>query len=124
MSDRITPTRDSLHTVAVVLGSLVVLLPMLLGGLLEAALDSVNTAGVDITQDLAYLRELLFFSFGMMAVLVVVVVALCVVMARRDRSTTRIRLPLIVLGLNLAVGIGLLVVNSLNTSIEAGYIPS
>lgn len=98
MSD-ITPAarKSSLHTVTTVLSSLVIPLPILVGRLVEAILDGANPAGVDTTQDLAYLREILVSSFVSAGVLVALVVVLLVLLYRRARTRDAIALPLLVL---------------------------
>lgn len=97
-------------TLAVVLSSLLVVFPMLVGRVVEAILDTTNPAGVDVTQPLAYLREILVWGFGSLGVLLVVIVVVLVVSYRRGRS---IALPLIVLAVQVAVGLVMLALGAL-----------
>jgi hypothetical protein len=106
MSD-VTPVarKSSLHTVAVVLTSLVIGLPVLVGRLVEGVLDTLNPANVDTAQPLAYLREILVSSFGALGVLLVLIVIVLVVLYRRAKSFDAIKLPLIVLVVQIVVGV-------------------
>jgi hypothetical protein len=110
-----------LHTVAVVLSSLFIPLPLLAGATLEAVIDSVNPANVDVSQGLAYLRELLIFGFGFLAVMLVVILVLIVVLYRRARSFRAIALPVAVLVAQVVVGVALLVMRGAIAAAEAGY---
>ena len=97
------PESKRLHTLAVVLSSLVIPLPLLVGRAVEAILDTTNPAGVDVTQPLAYLREILGWGFGSLGVLLVVIVVIDLILYRRDKSM--VRLPLIVLAAQIVVGV-------------------
>ncbi len=117
-----TPTPPSrLHTVTVVLASLVIGLPMLFGRLIEAAIDAANPAKVDVSQDLAYLRELLGFSFGFLGLLVLIIAALIVTLYRRDRRFRAIALPVAVLAAQLVVGLLVLLMTGIVDGIEHAY---
>jgi hypothetical protein len=124
MSDTTPTAPRSLHTVTVVLSSLVIALPMLFGKVLEAALDSANPADVDVSQGLAYLRELLGFSFGFLGLLLLVIAALIVQLYRRERRFAAISLPLTILVIQLVVGLLVLVMTGIVDSIEDAYISS
>ena len=106
MSD-VTPVarKSSLHTVAVVLTSLVIGLPLLVGRLVEAILDNLNPNNVDVTQGLAYLREILGSSFAALGILLLLIVVVLVVLYRRAKSFDAIKLPLIVLAVQVVVGV-------------------
>jgi hypothetical protein len=117
-----TPTRPSrLYTATVVLSSLVIALPMLFGKLIEAAIDAANPAKVDVSQDLAYLRELLGFSFGFLGILLLIVIALIVQRYRKHRSFSAIALPVIVLVAQLVVGLLVLLMTGVVDGIEDAY---
>jgi O-antigen/teichoic acid export membrane protein len=117
-----TPTQSTrLHTATVVLSSLIIALPMLFGKLVEAAIDAANPAKVDVSQDLAYLREVLGFGFGFLGLLLLVVAAFIVTLYRRNRRFSAIALPVIVLVVQLAVGLLLLLMTGVVNGIEDAY---
>lgn len=118
-----TPT-TSLHTAATVFASLLIPLPLLVGKLIEAGLDAANPADVDVSQDLAYLRELLGFSFGFLGLLLLVIAALIVSLYRRDRRFGAIALPVAILAVQVVVGVLLLVMTGVVDSIEDAYVLS
>ena len=119
------PTHSSrLHTVATVFASLLIPLPLLFGKLIEAGLDAANPADVDVSQDLAYLRELLGFSFGFLGLLVLVIAALIVTLYRRERRFSAIALPVTILVVQIAVGLLLLVMTGVVDGIEDTYVLS
>jgi len=117
-----TPTPPSrMHTVTVVLASLVIGLPMLFGKLIEAAIDAANPADVDVSQDLAYLRELLGFSFGFLGLLLLIIAALIVTLYRRQHRFSAIALPVTILAVQLAVGLLVLLMTGIVDGIEDAY---
>jgi len=118
-----TPTAN-LHTAATVFASLLIPLPLLVGKLIEASLDAANPADVDVSQDLAYLRELLGFSFGFLGLLVLVIAALLVTLYRRERRFSAIALPVTILVVQIAVGLLLLVMTGVVDGIEDAYVLS
>lgn len=99
------PPTSRLHTVAVVLSSLVIPLPLLTGRLVEAVLDTINPADVDTTQGLAYLSQILGISFGALGVLLVAIVVILAVLYRRATTLDAIALPLLVLAIQIVVGV-------------------
>jgi hypothetical protein len=106
MTDAPAPARTSrMHTLAVVLSSLVVAFPLFVGRIVEGVLDTLNPAEVDVTQGLAYLREILGLSFGALGLLLVVIVVVLVLLYRRGAGFAAIRLPVIVLAVQIVVGI-------------------
>jgi len=109
-----TPRTSGLHTVAVVLTSLVIGLPLLVGRIVEGVLDTLNPAGVDVTQPLAYLREILGSAFGSLGVLLVLIVIVLVVLYRRAKSMDAIKLPLVVLAVQVVVGVVALLLSGLS----------
>lgn len=114
-----TPTPPSrLYTFTVVLSSLVIALPMLFGKVIEAAIDAANPANVDVSQGLAYLRELLGFGFGFLGVLLLIIAALIVHLHRRGHS---IALPLTILIVQLVVGVLVLLMTGVVDGIEDAY---
>jgi len=114
-----TPTPPSrLYTLTVILSSLVIALPMLFGKVIEAAIDAANPANVDVSQGLAYLRELLGFGFGFLGVLLLIIAALIVHLRRRGHS---IALPLTILIVQLVVGLLVLLMTGVVDGIEDAY---
>jgi hypothetical protein len=111
-----------LHALAVVLAALVIPLSILFGTVIEALFDAINPADVDVSQDLAYLRELLGFSFGFLGILLLVVAALIVQLYRRDGRFAAIALPVTVLAAQLVVGILILVLTGVVDGIEDQYL--
>lgn len=99
------PQKSRLYTVATLLSSLVIGLPILVGRIVEAALDTVNPAGVDTSAGLAYLREILVSSFGAVGVLLVVIVVLLAILYRRAKTLDAIALPLLILAVQVVVGV-------------------
>jgi len=118
-----TPT-PSLHTAATVFASLLIPLPLLVGKLIEAGLDAANPANVDVSQDLAYLRELLGFSFGFLGLLLLIIAALIVTLYRRDRRFSTIALPVTILVVQIVVGVLLLVMTGVVDAIDDAYVLS
>lgn len=115
MSD-VTPTaprKSRLYATAVVLSSLVIAVPLFIGRLVEAVLDTLNPANVDTTQGLAYLSEILGLSFGALGVLLVVIVVLLTILYRRAKTLDAIALPLLVLAVQVVVGVVTLLLTGL-----------
>ncbi len=104
-------TRPSrLPTIAVVLCSLLIPVPLLVGRLVEGVLDTLNPADVDVTQPLAYLREILGFGFGSLGVMVVAIIVVLVALFRQgtasgQKAFAAIRLPFTVLVVQIIVGV-------------------
>ena len=122
MTETPSPHSTRLHTVTVVLASLVIALPMLFGKVIEAAIDSANPAHVDVSQDLAYLRELLGFSFGFLGLLLLIIAALIVTLYRRAHRFSAIALPVTVLVVQLVVGLLVLLMTGIVDGIEDAYV--
>ena len=121
MTDTIPAPPSRLHAVTVVLASLVIGLPMLFGKFIEAAIDAANPADVDVSQDLAYLRELLGFSFGFLGLLLLIIAALIVTLYRREHRFAAIALPVTILAVQLAVGLLVLLMTGIVDGIEDAY---
>jgi hypothetical protein len=105
-----TPRPSRLHTIAVVLCSLLIPVPLLVGRLVEGVLDTLNPADVDVTQPLAYLREILGFGFGSLGVMVVAIIVVLVMLFRQGvgsggKGFAAIRLPFTVLVVQIVVGV-------------------
>lgn len=105
-----SPRPSRLHTIAVVLCSLLIPVPLLVGRLVEGVLDTLNPADVDVTQPLAYLREILGFGFGSLGVMIVAIIVVLVALFRQGagsqgRGFAAIRLPFTVLVVQIVVGV-------------------
>jgi hypothetical protein len=102
------------YTLAIVLSSLVIPLPIFVGRLVEAILDTVNPAKLDdVTVGLAYLREILGWSFGSLGVLLVAIVVIFVMIYRRERTLDVLKLPLLILAIQIVLGVLMLLFNAI-----------
>jgi len=106
MSDSATERSSSgLRNLAIVLASLIIAVPIAVGRLVEAILDTSNPANVDVTQPLAYLREILGWGFGSLGVLFVVLIVVLALLYRRTRSGAALGLPLVIAALQIVIGL-------------------
>lgn len=118
---RTVSAQPLLYTLAIVLSSLVIPLPIFVGRLVEAILDSVNPAGLDdVTAGLAYLREILGWGFGSLGVLLVVIVVIFVLIYRRERTLDVLKLPLMILALQIVLGVLILLFNAIINGAAGG----
>ena len=92
-----------------------------ISGFVTAFQFAGNPAGVDITNDLAYLREILGFGFGSLGVLLVVIVVLFVLVYRRARTLDALKLPLLVLGVQVVVGVAILLLTGISDAASDSY---
>ena len=111
-----------LENLATLASSLLIPLPLLVSALVTAATFTSNPADVDITNDLAYLREILGFGFGSLGVLLVVIVVLFVLTYRRARTLDALRLPLLVLGVQVVVGVAILLLTGISDAASDAYV--
>ena len=111
-----------LENLATLASSLLIPLPLLVSALVTAATFTSNPAGVDITNDLAYLREILGFGFGSLGVLLVVIVVLFVLTYRRARTLDALKLPLLVLGVQVVVGVAILLLTGISDAASDAYV--
>ena len=112
-TDTAAPRKSTLFTTAVVLSSLVIALPLFVGRVVEAILDTLNPANVDVAQPLAYLREILGWSFGILGVLLVLIVVLLAILYRRAKTLDAIALPLLLLAIQIVIGVMTLLLSGL-----------
>lgn len=103
----VAPERNSsgLRTLAIVLASLIIAVPILFGRLTEAILDTNNPADVDVTQPLAYLSDILAWGFGSLGVLLVALIVVLVLLYIRNRTFAALRLPLLIAALQIVLGL-------------------
>lgn len=113
--------KDTLRFWAVLLSSSIVPLPILAGAGLEAIFDGLNPANVDVRQPLAYLRELLGYGFGILALLLLAIVVVCALLYRQ-RGARALVLPIAVVVAQIVLGLGILYLNSVVEGIEASYV--
>jgi len=121
MSETTPPADRRLHDVTTLVSSMLIAFPMLISGFVKAMLFAGNPADVDITNDLAYLREILGFGFGSLGVIVVAIAVLLVIGYRRARSVAALRLPLVVLALQIVVGVVILLFTGLSNGSVNSY---
>ena len=108
------------YTLAIVLSSLVIPLPIFVGRLVEAILDTSNPANVDVTAGLAYLREILGFSFASLGVLLIAIVVIYVLIYRRERTLDVLKLPLLILAIQIVLGVLILLFNAIINGAAGG----
>lgn len=109
----VTPRKSSLYAAAIVLSSLVIALPIFVGRVVEAILDTVNPADIDTSADLAYLREILVSSFVVVGLLIVVIIVVLAILYRRAKTLDAIKLPLLILTLQIGIGVVTLLLTGL-----------
>ena len=102
-----------LYTLAIVLSSLVIPLPIFVGRLVELIVDGINPSNVDVTQPLAYLGTILGFAFGVLGVLILAIVAVYVMIYRREHTLDALKLPLMILAIQVVLGVLILLFNAL-----------
>ena len=106
---------------AVLLSSMIIPFPMLVSTGLEAILDGLNPANVDVSQPLAYLRELLGYGFGLLALLLLAVAVVCVLLYRRE-GRAALALPVAIIIAQVVVGISILLLTGAVDGIEDAYV--
>ncbi|MEP6843634.1 MAG: hypothetical protein ABJA11_08935 [Pseudolysinimonas sp.] len=111
--DQVRTPSSVLSTLAIVLPSILVALPIAVSRLVEAVLDSANPAHVDVKQPLAYLSEILGWSFGILGVLLLAIVVVFVLVYRRGRSLDPLKMPLLVLAVQIVLGVLALLLNGI-----------
>jgi hypothetical protein len=95
-----------LNTLAVVLSSIVVALPITVGRIVEGVLDSTNPAQLtDLSAGLAYLSQILAWSFGLLGVLLLAIIVVYVLVYRRARTLDALKLPLLILAIQIVLGV-------------------
>lgn len=99
-------SKSRVHTIAVVLASLIIPAPLITGRIVEAIMDSTNPAGLDdVTVPLAYLSQILITSFVMLGVVLVAWIAAMIMLYRRERGARTVSLPLTVGIIQIALGV-------------------
>lgn len=116
-----TQGRDSLTFWAVLLSSAIVPLPIVAGAGLEAIFDSLNPANIDVRQPLAYLRELLGYGFGLLALLLLAITVVCALLYKQ-RGPRALVLPITIAVTQVVLGLSILYLNGVVEGIEAAYV--
>jgi len=102
-----------LFTLAVVASSLVVAVPVTVSRIVEGILDSANPDHIkDTGAGLAYLGQILGWSFGALGVLLVAVIVLYVLIYRRERTLDALKLPLLVIAIQIVLGVVAIIFNA------------
>ena len=114
--------RSRLHNLATLASSLLIAFPLLVSALVRAALFAGNPAKVDITNGLAYLRELLGFGFGSLGLIVVVIVVFFVLAYRQSRSLDALKLPFLILVVQIVVGVAILLLTAISNNAHDSYV--
>ena len=122
MSDTTPAPSHRLRDVTTLLSSLLIPIPILVSGFVKAFQFAGNPAGVDITQDLAYLREILVSGFVSLGVIVVVIIVMLVLTYRQARSFAAIRLPLVVFVLQIVLGVVILLFAAISNNAVDTYV--
>ena len=122
MSDTTPAPSRRLHDVTTLLSSMLIPFPILVSGFVKAFQFAGNPAGVDITQDLAYLREILVSGFVSLGVIVVVIIVMLVLTYRQARSFAAIRLPLVVFVLQIVLGAVILLFAAISNNAVDTYV--
>lgn len=97
------PTITRAGRAAVVLSAACVLLPLVLAAVFGGILKAINPDGVDVTNGLAYLREILIVGWITVGVIVVAALVIDLLVLRRDRAGGR--LALVVWGVQVVLGV-------------------
>lgn len=108
-----------MHGLATLASSLLIPVPLLVSAVVKGVLFSANPADVDITNGLAYLRELLGFGFGSLGVIVVIIIVTLILAKRAGAS---LRLPLLVLGVQVFIGVLSLAFTALSNNALDTYV--
>ncbi|MEP6482355.1 MAG: hypothetical protein ABJA94_10160 [Rhodoglobus sp.] len=118
-----TPTQgDSLTRAATIASSLLIVFPLLVSSVVKTVLFVANPAHVDITNGLAYLRELLGFGFGSLAIIIVVIIVLHVLARRRAGSSAGLRLSFVILVVQVVLGVAILGLTATSNSAHDSYV--
>lgn len=122
MSAPISPPRRRLYDLALLASSLLIAFPLLVSSLVKAVLFAGNPAKVDLTNGLAYLRELLGFGFGSLGLIVVVILVLFVLAYRQSRSLDSLKLPFLILAVQIVSGVAILLLTAISNGAHDSYL--
>lgn len=122
MSTQTPAPSRRLHDLATLASSLLIAFPLLVSSIVKAVLFAGNPAKVDITNGLAYLRELLGFGFGSLGLIVIVIVVLFVLAYRQSRSLDSLKLPLLILVVQIVAGVAILLFTAISNNAHDSYV--
>ena len=108
-----------MHSLAVILASLIIPAPILVGKVVEAIMDSSNPARLDnLSAPLAYLTEILVSSFAVLGVVLVAFVIATIIVFVRSRSWRAVALPIVVAIIQIVGGVSALILNQMVSTID------
>lgn len=115
-----SPT-SRLHTIAVILASLIIPAPIITGKIVEAIVDTTNPAGLeDLNAPLAYLSEILVSSFTILGIVLVLFLITTIMLGLRHRSWASISLPVTVAIIQIVVGVITLILSQVISAAAGG----
>ena len=122
MSETPSARRAPLDTLAILLSSLLIAFPALVSAITKGVLFAGNPAKVDITNGLAYLRELLGFGFGSLGLVIIAIVVVYVLVYRRARTLDALKLPFLILVVQIVAGVAILGFTALSNNAHDSYV--
>ncbi len=106
------------HTIAIILASLLIAIPMLTGQVVKLIMDSTNPSGLeDVSAGLAYLSEILVWSLVALVVTVIAFLVAITIHFRRTRSFRSIALPVTIALIQLVIGVVMIILTRAITDI-------
>lgn len=109
------------HNIVLILAATWIPVTILVGAKMGALIKLWNPNDVNVTQDLAYLREILISSGVFSMLWVSIIIALCIFMYRQDGNMSRIRMPVAILLANLIVVFGIMLFREIEGQAEDRY---
>ncbi len=106
------------YTIAVILASLFIPITLLTGQVVKLVMDSTNPAGLDdLGAGLAYLTEILIWSFTILAITVAGFLVATIIQFTRTRSFRAIALPVSIAAIQLVIGVAAVIITRAITDI-------
>lgn len=114
-----TTSHARLHSIAVVLASLIIPAPILAGKIAETIMKSTNPAGLDqLDVPLAYLTQILVSAFAVLACVLIAFLIAVLLLVRRAGSFGSAALPLTVAIIQGVIGIVSLILGGVISGLE------
>lgn len=113
--------RLTIRNAAILLSALLIPLSMLISNVVTAFYKSTNPRDVDVSADLAYLRESLVAGFGSALIIGAIIVWLIFRLYRRNGNFLEARLPIILITCVSLTVFTALIVNGYINAIENQY---
>lgn len=113
--------RPSLRTMTISLVALILPITLLASGITTAYFKSTNPNDIDITQNLAYLRQSLFVAVVTFALIAGASIFGIVKMYRRDRSFVEAKLPMVLLFVVFVLMGGAAIANAYTNKVQNQY---